>query len=87
MTDYRTPLETEIHLLVLDVVQALIEPKIGRVAFMNLLGRLRTLRVHLDNKKFGCPSGRHAGECTCLPNVVGKSVAAIKRKKSKETLK
>lgn len=39
--------------------------QIGKYDFMELLGIIRTVLVHLQNKEYGCASGKHSGKCQC----------------------
>lgn len=38
---------------------------IHRKTHQQLVGRLRDVIVKLENKKYGCATGRHAGACAC----------------------
>lgn len=49
-------------------------PKMKREAFMDLMGEVRDAISALENKKYGCLSGRHTGKCTCTANRTGISV-------------
>ena len=69
MSDFRTPFEQDLHDLIKDALN-LLRPGASRVKdfrllFQSLMGRLRDMNVSLDNKKFGCCSGKHAGVCQC----------------------
>lgn len=33
---------------------------------MELLGRIKAAYYHLENKEYGCVTGRHSGRCHCL---------------------
>lgn len=61
-----TALEME-ALEVIETIQDFLASKnVSRPEYMIMMGRLRDLRVKLENKKYGCPSGRHAEACSCM---------------------
>lgn len=40
---------------------------------VDLMASIRDAKKHLDNKRFGCASGLHAGPCNCKEGVPGNS--------------
>lgn len=65
MIDKRTEVELKIHVIVKEVLGLFERGKVGRLIFQNSIGLLRDAKVLLDNKQFGCITGRHASNCEC----------------------
>lgn len=36
-----------------------------RIPYRELRGKIRDLIVKLENRRFGCPTGRHSAACRC----------------------
>ena len=34
-------------------------------SFMEVMGKVRLALLHLENKEFGCATGKHSGPCIC----------------------
>lgn len=47
--------------------------KLRRYEITAIRAQIREALRHLENKRFGCTSGLHAGGCTCRDGVPGKS--------------
>lgn len=69
MSDLRTEMEKELHGLILEVMDFLAKPKLGRERFRDVMGQLRNAKVKLENRAFGCSTGKHEGECKCTPTI------------------
>lgn len=41
--------------------------KIDHISHMELCGRVRDALEKLQNKEYGCATGKHAGPCQCQP--------------------
>lgn len=65
MLDHRNELEKELQATIAGVLFYFEGPKIGRLAFTEMMGRLQKAKVHLENKRLGCVSGLHSCECLC----------------------
>lgn len=65
MTDYRTDSDKAIHILIVEIIDALAPGKMGRIEFVHAMGKLRDIKTFLDYKQLGCPSGTHASACLC----------------------
>ncbi len=39
--------------------------KFSRMDLAAMLGTMRDMKVKLENKKFGCPTGLHSSTCLC----------------------
>ena len=46
----------------------------SKADYMLLMASIRDMIQKLENVKFGCASGRHAGRCDCLPNKPGRAI-------------
>ncbi len=68
----------DILLRVRDLLGVVIFAKSRRREFIDLMGDIREAIDHLNNKKFGCASGYHAGDCLCQKDERGKSIETIK---------
>lgn len=66
-----TPLEKEAMLTCIEVMEMLTGRKVAKWDYMIVLGHLRDTIEHLENCERGCPSGKHAGICTCQPDKPG----------------
>ena len=59
-----TPLEAE----ALDVLQMVVDVfthPVYRNQYKLVMGRVRDILKKLENKKYGCATGRHMGACEC----------------------
>jgi len=63
--DFRTSSEIRFHQIVLELMHYLQGGKISRLGYQSIMGQLRDLHVELENKRFGCASGRHTRSCEC----------------------
>lgn len=60
-----TDLERE-ALEVLLLLKSNLEKKLTRLEFMEFMGHVRDTIKHLENKHYGCPTGRHSSTfCDC----------------------
>jgi hypothetical protein len=66
MIDKRTEVELKLHDVVRDILYGMEKGQLKANEFRDLVGRLRDIRVMLDNKQFGCMSGRHSAACKCI---------------------
>jgi len=79
-----TSLEQESFDVICTVMNAFaLDKQVGRKRFSEVMGEVRTLKVHLENKMFGCYSGLHASDCFCTPETPGLSAYAVRRQKNK----
>jgi hypothetical protein len=65
MSDLRTDLEKEIHETIQVVLDYFTQGKIWKLQFREIMGKLRDVNVHLENKRLGCISGKHLAQCLC----------------------
>lgn len=74
MPDYRTDFEKRLGDFVADLNAFMdtlaVQPR-QRRSFTAIRGKLRDLRVHLENRRSGCPSGTHSMACTCTTERKG----------------
>jgi len=73
MIDKRNEIEMLVHHAIHDFFDTL-GHKMGQSELTALLGRLRDVKVMLDNKQFGCWSGHHASACSCREGHPGQSL-------------
>lgn len=57
------------------VLDMLIQRKLHRETFFDLLSQVRKTKIRLENKQSGCPTGSHTGYCLCKPAVRGKAIS------------
>jgi hypothetical protein len=68
MTDFRSETEKQLHDIIRDVLHFMESPRVSGVQFRTLVGELRDGKVLLDNKQYGCLTGKHEGACHCQLN-------------------
>ncbi len=44
---------------------------IGNATHTEIAGRVRDVLVKLQNKEYGCSTGKHAGPCACIGGLDG----------------
>lgn len=60
-----TALEEEANEVLRNTLNALTGRLIMRETYMELMGKIRDMLTKLENKRGGCPTGRHSIECLC----------------------
>lgn len=58
----------------LQVQDRFISNPMPRLRFMEVMGMLRDAIKRLECKIAGCPTGIHAGSCSCKPGIPGRSI-------------
>ncbi len=71
----------DVLLEVRDWLAVAIFTKSRRQEFIDLMGSIREALDHLNNKKFGCSTGIHSGDCFCEKEKYGKSLGYFKQLK------
>lgn len=69
-----TPLEAESLETIMLIKDKILAGRCSKIEFRQIMGIAIENVKHLENKKYGCWSGRHAGPCDCTQIQVGKSV-------------
>lgn len=66
MTNYQTPLEEECEDVLLEICGVWTgKEKVWKGGFTKIMGRLRNALTKLENKRMGCITGQHDGDCLC----------------------
>lgn len=68
-----SPIEEECKEALLFVAEVAQHP-MGQKVFADMMGRVRMALIHLENKEFGCASGKHTGACHCTGEGPGECV-------------
>lgn len=63
--DFRSDTEKHLYDWVADILEYLTMPKASKQSYQELVHRLRMMKTKLENREFGCESGRHSGPCDC----------------------
>lgn len=62
--DLRTAFEQDLTNFILDLGYFLDKRSITTGDYMTIRGKIRDIKVYLDNKLLGCPNGKHSGDCS-----------------------
>lgn len=60
-----TPLEFEAMIVCRMVLEALVTKTVDKSSYVELMGIVRALATKLENKSYGCFTGKHSGTCSC----------------------
>ncbi len=63
MNDLRTDFEKYLTDVIEDMERYFDKGLVTKVDYQRLRGKIRDIRQYLDNRMFGCPTGRHKGNC------------------------
>lgn len=63
MDDRRTEFEKELTVIVYEIEHFFDKRVVLPGDYMDIRGKIKNLRAYLDNKTFGCPTGKHRGDC------------------------